>query len=1331
MPYKDPLLTAAASSKTKAEGTIPSIQVQCRFLESQVDLLSNPLEQMQEQQQEEGDAVKMTPLEKAWHKLPYCFVYFVTCQTTDDYRTKVKPGIQVFLSQLEDLYKQRTDDDKDKEVSAPSYLLVYCPQRDTGSAPILIGDDPNNPTAAGGASSSQRPAVRLANRIRQRMAASSSTTTSPGDGSTPTTPQPDSTDNLSMTDSTTSLSSSTPPTTAASMEGFSPADVLTKMEKEIARRLTTDFGTAAGGNVAVMTTLANGHYFENFGNSSMKTGLDELERLEWTFLLKEWSKSIQHGFEMTCKSLEKVVKTLLQRQESGDNDSRNDDYTDIVLIKESLALTYEQMNLPAQALLQYHELRALLPDLPSTLAQYKQSMHQDHQSDELAGIDNAGSRSEATLRSTSRTLVTDWLAAVSRSDWRNGHDPIVFRKELKSGFAKFKQSGSLDRKYYSLAPFIETYLWERETSILFLTGDAVEVLQRTLTFCVSLVEYQKKILQQANNAGGDDEENAKTSAILMQLEAWSFCFCWDLKRASQAYLQDLSAQKKNALSAELFGKHLCDVVSYSRLRLLALAKLKLPSLVSDPKFAFMGKRGQRRPIPSDITSGWDPWDPSKTTTSKPYTPGGDLDSESFLEMALGASSREDFMKRYIDVARVLASLSLFAGRHRSAARLSLELVGLYLERGQIEQATDSLKSMAKLYGRENWKGCQFLLHFRLAGLKRQLVLPKDYLAAIVQCFSRRNNNAGSLIPEKALQVLYEDFQAVMAVLSQESSASSSPGAVATFTNSPVFETVLKHTSDPQQRKLPNRRLVRQVYTVGDTSRISLSLTSHLAQEIEGVTVSAILIPYKSYVAAIEDGKSISQVNTSSQVVTIPEGVILKPGVNDLEIAWTAAVAGQFVLTQLSLAYKAATFFYTYERMKDPFRIDVIPGEPTQLMEVKPLFFVPGHEQELEINFHSGKDEIVKGDLNLVCTPGLVLCPASSDKGDGTWSSACKVSLDACPPETDQVLKFWVKSEKNSNEENDTGVAPSVHAKITTSYCLATKGVENVVKKEVKGDDVFSTQFPYEMEAVIPSLADQALSIDNMSFNTYAAGRSILSISAKCHVPAPFALKGWSLDAPSTLQLVENKEMHKGLKDIMLLKGDIATFCFDCAHNTTPDKSLSETALIAELEDEHKTRFTERLPLRLKKTSFATNLPEKIHSLSLNASLVPITNRGVGVPMLLKFDMDATPVTAWKGEIHFAVDTDNEGWLLCGNTRGVVSLDSARKWALEMNAIPTNPGAFNHLPTVEFTFSSGENEKPYQLVLPMAQESTSENFSHETTHLTHSSIAFSTSTRLSL
>jgi len=493
----------------------------------------------------------------------------------------------------------------------------------------------------------------------------------------------------------------------------------------------------------------------------------------------------------------------------------------------------------------------------------------------------------------------------------------------------------------------------------------------------------------------------------------------------------------------------------------------------------------------------------------------------------------------------------------------------------------------------------------------------------------------------------------------------------------------------------------------------------------------VLVPYKSYITALEEGTSIAQVSTSSKVIKLPNQVGLEPGENEFEIAWTAAVAGQFVLTQVSVTYKAATFLYTYERMKEPFRIDVIPGMPTQTMDVKPTFLVPGHEQKLSIQFNSGKDQIVKGELNLVCSPGLLIRPLESEETG--WSSACKFSLDSCPPDTLQELTAMVKSasDQSADDPNDSGSDPSVHAKVKTSYCLANKQEDNVLHREIENDDVFNTQFQHELEKVIPTLADPALSVENVSLNTYAVGRSLLSVSAKCHVPAPFKLNQWDLELPPRLKLNENSKMDKALAGVTLEKGEIATFGFDCSYEPSGEGASSESFLVTEMEDQYKSQFTERLHLRLKNMSLVSaNLPEKVHSLFLEGQLITVSTRQVGVPMRLQYEMDLSPLAGWNGTIHFALDSNSDGWLLCGSTKGLVELVGSQKWTHDKMAIPTRPDAFDELPMVEFIFTGDKLEKPFRITIPTRQSPPMESpkIEDDTIPLNHSSVAFLTATR---
>jgi len=100
-----------------------------------------------------------------------------------------------------------------------------------------------------------------------------------------------------------------------------------------------------------------------------------LKNQEWNGFLRMLGAAVVNGFRDRCRRYDaelrrldaarangnQVTKGLLGRNNDNVNNKAKFDLGHFFLVKESLAFTFEQMQLPAEALLQYEELRAFLP----------------------------------------------------------------------------------------------------------------------------------------------------------------------------------------------------------------------------------------------------------------------------------------------------------------------------------------------------------------------------------------------------------------------------------------------------------------------------------------------------------------------------------------------------------------------------------------------------------------------------------------------------------------------------------------------------------------------------------------------------------------------------------------------------------------------------------------------------------------------------------------------------------------------------------------------------------------------------------------------------------
>ena len=1375
VPYQD--------ARSKALQRIAHVHVNCRFLESQVDLLQTH----EDEDDAWGGGTGGSSSSNAWHSRPYCYVYFVTgCASVEEYRTKIKPAIQVFLSQLDDLAQRQamqlsTGGGGVDEAPTPAFLLLYCPTRTPGSPPLLPATHATTTASstafsdATGASPSAADEMGAA--AAQRLASLSQAFRPRTSFTTTTDPTADAASEVgsdTAATSTVASASSTGDGSTPSSSSFDPSSVLTKVEKEVARRLAADFPQ---GTVATMSTLANDyHSFVSYGNNTtLQSALYDLERHEWALVLAALSKTVVQGFEAICQGLWRALRTMnqqapaqqqqqasyyaqqqqQQQAQRGPPYGNNDRMGHYFLIKESLAFTYQQMNLPAEALLQYNELRAFLPDLKKVhLYQFPPPpIEAQQEQDVLAGI--SGVRSNVPPP-------TAPIMPLPTPIWQVSSVPQSITTSLRDRIRTLQYPD-----YYRFASFVELYLWERETALLFQMGHTVQVMNRTLQFCMALWDYETKQLSQTTTA--------KDHAIAVQeLQEWAFGFCWDVRRAAHDYLAWLHHQQQQSLmlnknsshsqtsqspqsfrvsTMELFGRQLSELLAFGRTRLVHLEQLK-GIQTSPPRTQYQ-----------DIADAWEPWSASSSSSSATSSGDGEstapstasrsllMNGQAFVTKAFDKEG-QDYWTLYMDAMKVLIHVNTVCGRQRSAARFTMELVDLHLQQGQVAQAAQALQTVAKVYGRDGWGACHFLVHFRLAGFRRRGtgdettpqdttrsggVSPGEYLATLVHCFSRYSDgSSNSVAPQKALELLCQDFEAVMAVLSssqeeQDSSASGTTSTAGLYTNSPIFDVGFKFP-DAKKRKLfaTQRKLPRKVFSVGETVKITIGINSHLPREIGGIALSASLVPHKAYLAAQKQKRSVPPEDVF-HTIELPEQVVFRPGENQFELQWTPMISGQFVLSQVTVGYKSANFVFSNDKMRElGFWLDILPVEPSQSLSVTPLFLIPGHKQRLQIEFRSGKDHVEEGELNLVCSPGLVLLPSDeeekAEEEKSEWIKSWKCPLKECPRGGGQTFSVMVCGDTSGDDTDSVVGAPSVQVKVATKFRHGNQDQKELFNEN---NESASAHFQHEIESIVPTIANSALTVEHVSLNPYSDSKAILSVAAKCHVPAPFVLKSWNLEPPSYLKYTQDpaNDWNAASKDTSLIDGESISFAFDCTtvssaiDQTSNSPKMEHPVLVAELEDEHGGTFHEKLQLRLKKPTALMAMAKLQHVRQLNVRVKSSGTTGVvGVPVQFTYAIDTSALTSWEGQIYFTLDTNNTSWLIIGPTKGVVSPDESNDWHLSFDAIPTGPGTLSKMPSVTFTFEGGGLEKSYAISLPVVLLPGAETF-HSDLQKKHSVVAF--------
>jgi hypothetical protein len=1074
-----------------------------------------------------------------YHTQYYCHVYIAACDTMENYRLKVKPSIQAFLSQLE----AATGTTTGSSSTMPNYLIIFVP---TGEF-----EEESTPTGAATTTTQQEaPRSRVASFasriVRQRMG-----------GVTTTTDESDDTNGQQQGDSTTSETTTiTAPTTTMS-----------KLDRDILKRLTADFA----GRVSPLAFLR------------MQDEDVFFSKTEWETFLQQLGAVCVEGFRDRCRHYDEQLRKL----------KSNDDVT-LWLAKESLAFTYQQMRQPAEALLQYEELRALLPDLQQETSQ--------------------------------------------------SHDYSLSQLALRGYIKSFRESVRTADSLASIAYELEHYLLVRETSQMFAMHNPGAVVKRCKTFATMMFSM---MIQRSSD----------------QANTWALEFCWDVVTACQGFtFQD-----------EEFALALCDLLSFARLRLLKLAKARLP----DYKGTHLGDST----LPPEFRKKWDPWVEREMTAENKEDDDGALDLSETNLVSEAMSSKEGFESVYMKLTKLLATSCDACNRTRHAALLRHEVVNIAVRSNKLRSAARELGEVAKVYESDGWDACNFFLLFRLAILQRQVESAPNYFQTLVRCFSV------TAAPPKAVAALFDDLVAVIGSLSKSGHRMAA---------APIFKPILSLENYEMARVIgTDRNLFKKVYSTGDTVSINVSVTSQLPKPIQLKALSVTLVPFRTYVGAMEDHISLKE-EDSFQVLTLSD-VELAPGHKDYVYEWVPQLSGQFILSAFSMNWENSIFTYTAKEMKRPtIRIDVIPCDPTQSLQIKPDYIVPGHEQTLEVVFSSVSDTVYSGSVKLVGSPGLLVRREDTGKEE-SWKSSVEIELPRCSAGGEVSTRVSV----DSTVEQDYGAVATLHAQ---AFTLFRRENQSEHTKSIETDDDAGL-LECTVDAKVSTLGKRAFSVTDVDMVAYSADRLLINASLRCHAPTVFLLQKWSIDLPSYLTLPEDGDLNESLANSNITSGESLSLAFDCrVLDDVPP--FSEGTLVLVFDNGSGTTFTDSYTLRLRRPSV---LPiPKAETVEASITLYPSTTEGmVGHPIDIACAIDTTGVSLDGKDIRYTAATNANDWVLSGKTEGVLRTKDSTRHELNFVAIPTRPGPMSQYLTMSLTIEDDNGrllELPVKFVQPESFQS---------------------------
>ena len=1268
-----------------------------------------------------------------WHTgQPYCHVYIATCDTVEQYRTKVRPSLQAFISQIEHQAAAAAAAAAGGGVSPPSQ---------TPSKPSAGGSAGKSPTTSGASSgggpggsshdgtttggdkgnaqdvivfvptkkkkggddagvaqaSGSSTGPRLGSRLGSRFAAARQRMRSGG----PDKELSEGSLNTSTTDSNNvsgeiDLDTSDPATFSAAL----PPQVqsqLSRVERDLLRRFTVDF---PNGQVCIMSSLmaedtpdgGNKEVVEQQRSSgSSNTILLMRKSDEWTSFQTCLGSAVVAGFQDRCKRYDDELRRLQDVQRgvqrgassssvgsppppgSGGNGSETKGRSgggrfrlgNFFLVKESLAFTYEQMCLPSEALLQYNELRALLPDLKSEGVRRYHQKHKDQEQQDKVLLEMAIAGDTTGFRLHLRVLDKNMTLDTSES-------------------------------LYSIAPILEHYLSSREMSLLIKMNAPVRVLTCCQSFVLTMYDFKCATRMPWLVDGGASEAAEKDGEVSQQLLAdaarWAFEFCWIVKKSSDYYLAvesyDGNEDEEETPSMKVVGnddmtvfvRTLCDILDFARLRMLQLGDLLLSG--DNPV------RLESTTLPSEITKPWSPWTPppapalinSETENDSASNSRSTSEPLNILDLAL--ASNDDFQIRYVQLARIIVSLNRLAGRPRSASCLQTQILPIYIQRGDKTNTMKTLDSIAKVFKLDRWHVCHFIYLFRLACFQRECSSSIDYLGTLVRCFS---DKLSAIAPPKALQALHSDLQAVIKDPPTEGSRFASP---------PIFTAMIGlRGMDPKSFPQPFRGVMKKVFSVGEMVHVRLNLSCHLPESIDVDVVSVSMVAFQSYVAKVEDSIPLKEDDTV-HVLSLGAPVTVQPGTNEYELDWIPMSPGQYILSAVAIEWHGSRFIYNIDDLhqKMAVRVDVVPCGPTQSIQVEPPYLLPGHEQPVRITFSAGSDIVKEGSIDFTCSPGLLFKPPKDSPDADKWVEECNVALPPSSPNETVVFDAMVKS---VDSESSGGIDHSLRAKVSASFVFNHPNMSDLNEDEISA-------LPCVLESVVPCLSERILSVESVEVVALSKETAMVCISLLCNSPIDFTLKSWKLNLPQTYSIADTNggDMNSSLLGSKISASESLSFGFACSIRSSSDVEAStttpRTSLEVVLEDEHGTVFIEVLGFTLRSPS----LPQVASSVD-EMPTVPVkisssASEGlINEPVDLVYTVDTADLTRLKKEtILYEIDVDDPDWILSGKADGIViesSKDTESKVRLEFVAIPIRPGTITTYPALRLSFEADDDQ----------------------------------------
>jgi len=1208
-----------------------------------------------------------------WHTVPFCHVYIAACKNVDHYRSKVRPSLRAFVSQLESS-ESNTPANQQGGHSA-DYLIVYIPIGDSGTGKTKT--DSNN-QGGGGTNKTNANPGRFG-FFRQRISGGSNHNTNSTDVQTDD--ELSSKDSVDSTDERLDMSNHTGLDSEDMEKGainvLMTFNHLSKSERSLYKKIVTNF---PNGKVCVLSQGS----LENATNAEESSLAVRVQ--EWNIFNRLLGQVIVNGFQDRIKRYKIELKRLdAQRaiaataaknyvsKGSGNKSSKPNPYAfnlcHFFLVKESMASSYEQMQLPGEALLQYDEFRLYMPDLTDK---------------EESKVRKARRKCRALHEGSSEESITRLADA---------GDFLQFRRKIRS-----------EHDLTAILDIMRRYLFARELSLLFRMEHPLEILSR----CQAFIKVMHSILLRGVSELDEDDQHERRA----KAAAWVIQFSWDIYCAIRQYFssppavpQEPNQKRRSFHSDEEISAKLSEILEVSRLFLLRLAE--------DHPDVLEPFTTRRKNFPKDLQTPWSAWTPCEPTAN-----GNETNTTDPLGFPAAASPNDPTFKRQfvISYKDSLASLAKFeeaylkicgaiiearqvAKQLRLAARIYAEVGEYYASKGNLRTAAASFQKIVKIYRMDHWDRCHFWRVFRLAYCQRTTFEPAAYLKTLCSCFSPRST---AVAPKEALAALFEDLQRVIGHPSIGN---------ARYSRLLFIETSLSILTglDGIQlgRILDQKEVEKRICTVGESFEIPISIKSHLPGSIQLTSLKLFAVTVGTFKSILTNGDAVQE-EDAAKILSIDAPIDLNPGKNQFAFQWSPQRPGQYILSTVEILWKEGYFYYdSMDLQESLLSIEVVPNEATHSLSLKPTELVPGHDQEVQIVVDAGSDWITSAKLSLSGANNddtVLVIPSGDNPNHTELAKNWETDLEPLKPGEKQVISAKVRCADRARgllpllDDEDPGAHPrrGLIAKLVSSYSYAppesVDGVSEDPQQRVQNS----------IEAFAPVLEKAALSLefvemhwlDNFGDQSSEEGRFLLSIVLVSNTLCLFTVDEWVMKMASPIKIVSSgdADLNESLRLHRVAHGDRLSFAFECSmeENGPQSSSFEESRMNLKLCDNDGKKFWIDLELDLDgscpdlKTHKLKKMRQRSGNKFLQATLTLEKHQGlVGESLAMTFVIDAKSLLGISDESvdcwAYSISCPTGEWFLGGKVSGI--LESASDTTLSFVGIPIVPGVLERFPTI--------------------------------------------------